>query len=184
VTVETPPQITTVSLPDIHGWGYTQSIAVTDGTPPYSISINAAGLYGMRGGVADGVPFIQYYPVQTEPPGIYQLTITITDSAGLSVSKSFTVALLASPLVATDASLFFFQGHYSAGGIGVSGGTPPYNCSLSSGTLPAGMAANVNYCWISGTPTAAGSYAITVQVNDSAQPPQTTTATMTLTIRP
>ena len=47
------------------------------------------------------------------------------------------------------------------------GGTTPYTWSLAAGTLPAGLSLRTAGT-ISGTPTAAGSYAFTVQVKDAA----------------
>jgi hypothetical protein len=61
-------------------------------------------------------------------------------------------------------------------------GTPPYTWSISSGTLPAGLALSGNT--ISGTPTAAGSSSFTIEVTDSASTPQTGTLPATLVINP
>ncbi|HVA64426.1 MAG TPA: putative Ig domain-containing protein, partial [Terriglobales bacterium] len=60
--------------------------------------------------------------------------------------------------------------------VAIAGGTAPYTCSLSAGSLPAGMTmaevAPASYppglCVLSGTPSAAGSYPMTVKVQDAA----------------
>src|SRR5438876_704393 len=52
--------------------------------------------------------------------------------------------------------------------IAVTGGTAPYTWSILAGALPGGLALNSASGTISGTPTAAGTFAFTVQVTDSA----------------
>jgi Putative Ig domain len=56
--------------------------------------------------------------------------------------------------------------------LSATGGTPPYNWTLKSGTLPAGLSLSTAGA-ITGTPTTAGAASITVQVADSATTPQT-----------
>jgi hypothetical protein len=58
----------------------------------------------------------------------------------------------------------------------ISGGTGPYICSVATGSLPSGMSlsevtpnyAAAGLCLLTGTPSAAGDFTFTVQVNDSA----------------
>src|SRR5581483_7222905 len=55
--------------------------------------------------------------------------------------------------------------NYSAT-LAATGGQPPYNWSVSSGSLPSGT--NLNSAGaLSGTPTTAGNYTFTIRVNDS-----------------
>jgi len=54
--------------------------------------------------------------------------------------------------------------------IGVTGGTAPYACSVTSGVLPAGLALTPNSCTISGLPTAAGTANLTLSVTDTSVP--------------
>jgi len=51
-----------------------------------------------------------------------------------------------------------------------SGGTPPYQWSLASGSLPPGVTLKVDTGVLSGTPSAAGNFSFTFQVSDSTQP--------------
>jgi len=62
------------------------------------------------------------------------------------------------------------------------GGTVPYTWSLTSGTLPAGLGLDANTGTIDGTPTAATSASITVEVVDSATPANSASATFTFSI--
>jgi hypothetical protein len=50
--------------------------------------------------------------------------------------------------------------------IPISGGTPPYNCSLTGGQLPSGLA--LNGCSITGGPTQNTAFNYTISVNDTA----------------
>jgi hypothetical protein len=52
------------------------------------------------------------------------------------------------------------------------GGTGAVTYSISSGTLPPGLALNASNGTISGKPTALGSYTFTVEATDSGNPPQ------------
>jgi hypothetical protein len=56
--------------------------------------------------------------------------------------------------------------------LSATGGTPPYNWTIKSGTLPAGLSLSTGGT-ISGTPTTAGASSFAVQVADSASTPQT-----------
>jgi len=63
-----------------------------------------------------------------------------------------------------------------------SGGVPPYTWSLASGTtLPPGLTLSASGL-ISGTPTAAGTFPFTVQVQDVSAPPAVATRALSITI--
>jgi hypothetical protein len=66
--------------------------------------------------------------------------------------------------------------------IGVTGGISPYNCSITSGTLPAGL--SLSGCTVSGTPSTAGTSTVQVKVTDSDNPQQSTTGPETIKINP
>lgn len=74
------------------------------------------------------------------------------------------------PLVITTRSLptGVVNTSYSAT-LAVTGGLAPYTWSITSGSLPSGLSMSAQGV-ISGTPTANGSFAITVQVTDSQKP--------------
>ena len=69
--------------------------------------------------------------------------------------------------------------------LAASGGVSPYTWSLTSGTLPAGLALNASTGAITGTPSAAvTSTPLAFKVTDSSSPALTQTANLTLTISP
>ena len=70
-----------------------------------------------------------------------------------------------------------------SGTIGVSGGTAPYTCVITAGTLPAGLTLGAG-CVITGTPTTAGTTSVTVKATDTSSPIKTTTSPVILTVNP
>jgi len=62
------------------------------------------------------------------------------------------------------------------------GGTAAVTWSLATGTLPAGLSLNATTGAITGTPTAAGTSAFMVNARDSANPPNSATTALSITI--
>lgn len=78
------------------------------------------------------------------------------------------------PLVLTTSSLpAATEGVSYSTTLAASGGTAPYNWSVTLGSLPAGLTLNPSTGVISGTPTAGGKYFFTVQVSDAQSPSAT-----------
>jgi hypothetical protein len=122
--------------------------------------------------LAAGTGVISGTPTAT---GASTFTVTATDSGSPAQSKSLsltitvtgpTLTITSSTLAAATVGTAYTQT------MAATGGTPTYTWSISSGSLPAGFtltSAGV----ISGAPTAAGTYRISVTVTDSASPAQT-----------
>jgi len=72
---------------------------------------------------------------------------------------------------------------YSAS-LAAANGTKPYTWSVTSGALPTSLTVNAGTGQISGTPTAAGSFSGTIQVQDSSTSPQQVSTTFILLISP
>lgn len=62
------------------------------------------------------------------------------------------------------------------------GGAQPYKWSIASGSLPPGMALDEDSGEISGTPSAEGTFAFTVQVADSNLTPKIASRPLTITV--
>src|SRR5207302_7130936 len=62
------------------------------------------------------------------------------------------------------------------------GGTGAVTWSLTTGTLPAGLTLNPSTGAIAGTPTAAGTSAVTITATDSANPPNSVAIPLSITI--
>lgn len=96
--------------------------------------------------------------------GAYSFTITASDSLGreLDLTAAGTVT---GGLVVTPPTGLVVNSPYS-GQIQVTGGTGPYTFAITSGALPPGMALSTSGM-LTGTPTAAGNYAVVVQITDA-----------------
>jgi len=178
--VITPPalSVTITSLGNgTTGVAYSQTLTATGGTPPYSW--NATGLPpGLTLNNSTGV--VSGTPTST---GSFSVTISVADSSSpkLTAQQTLTLTISLPKLTLTTTSL-------GNGALGVAysqtltatGGASPYSWSATG--LPAGLTLNVSTGVVSGTPTSAGSFPITVTVTDSSNPALTAQLTLTLTI--
>jgi hypothetical protein len=166
--------ITTLSLPGgTVGVPYSQTLAGSGGTAPYTWSITAgvlpAGLQlNASTGVISGTP---------NSPGPNLFTVTLADSTGLTVQQQLNISIGALTIT-SGASFSAMAGTAFSQTLTANGGATPYTWSISSGTLPAGLQLNAASGVISGTPTAAGTANFTVVVTDA----QKTTATAAISI--
>ncbi len=102
----------------------------------------------------------------------------IVDAFGYFTGASATATLAVTTTSLPNATV---GAAYSAA-LGVSGGTPPYSWTITSGALPAGLALSSSGA-ISGTPSAAGPVSFGVQVTDSTTPTaETAAAQLSITV--
>jgi hypothetical protein len=158
VAVIAPLPAATVGVP------YAVALTASGGTPPYTWAVTSGSLPpGLALDAATGV--ISGTPATA---GAFGFTVTVTDSTGATASADFGLAVSAAPLAITTVSLPpAVVGQAYATTLMATGGTPPYTWSLSGGSLPPGLALNASTGTISGTPTAAGTFAFIVTVSDS-----------------
>jgi hypothetical protein len=179
LTIVAPIAITTASLPSgVTGTAYSAPVNASGGTTPYVWS--ATGLpAGLSIDAASGV--ISGNPTTA---GTSTVAVTVTDSTNpthLTATKNLSLTIV-SQLVITTASPLpggSVNAPYSTT-IAASGGTTPYAWSATG--LPAGLSIDPASGSISGTPTAAGTATIAVTVTDAANPKQTATKNLSLTI--
>jgi hypothetical protein len=101
---------------------------------------------------------------------------TPSTPAGPTVSPTTGLAITTSSLPAGQP-----QAAYTAR-LGATGGTAPYSWIGIGGSLPPGLTLNASTGNIAGAPTTTGAFSVTMQVTDSAAPPQTATQAFSLTI--
>src|SRR5579864_751863 len=169
VVINSAPSITTASLPDGKvNTAYSQTVGVAGGTSPYSFSVSAGALpsgltLSASSGQISGTP---------STAGVFSFTLTVTDSATAQASQTLELTISANGSTLTITTTSPLPG----GTVGVSysqtlnasGGTQPNSWSITTGTLPTGLALNSSTGAISGKPSAAGTSNFTVQVSDSA----------------
>jgi hypothetical protein len=178
-------QISTTVLPAAAtSTAYNALLAATGGTAPYAWSLQSgslpAGLALSAAGQVSGTP---------TQNGSFTFTIQAKDasSPAQTASKSFTisVALNGGTLQVTTVSFPSGQaGESYSSPISAVGGIQPYTWSVTSGSLPVGVTMNNTASTINGTPTQPGTYAFTLQVQDSSQAPQTASKSFFITIAP
>jgi hypothetical protein len=180
LAVLTPLAITTTALPDGNvatdywthleatgGWGYYYWSLEPGSTLPQGIHFDTGGYIG-------GTP--------TEA-GTFNLTLRATDgdqtaTASLSLFIDNRLAILTRSLRGGVAT-----GAYSSI-VEALGGTPPYRWAITGGTAGPDFAIDPGTGEITGTPTQAGTYTITVQVTDSSVPAQIATRAFGLRVLP
>lgn len=178
-----PLSITTVPplFNGITGTPYSQTFSASGGVPPYTWSMTPPNsVPGLTFTTSSNQGLLSGSPTAT---GTYSFTIQVNDAAGGRASMSFSVTVNPPALtIVTGTSL-------PVGTVGVSysqqfsvvGGTPPYVWSLTAGSVP-GLSLNPSQATLSGTPTSAGTFSFTLQVNDAAN--LTASRAFTVTINP
>jgi hypothetical protein len=130
------------------------------------------------------------FTTSTLPSGSNSLTASYsgdglnTSSTSTAVSQTVTSPTgPASPEILTKSlERASINKAYSASVVGI-GGTTPYQWSVTSGSLPAGLTLDSSTGGITGTPTALGTSSFTVELKDSTSPtPQTATENLSLSV--
>jgi len=160
-----PIDITPATLPDgIVGLSYSQTLKAggcsgpcmwsASGTVPPGLSLDPAS------GVISGTP---------STAGSFQFTATATDSKLQTGSQTYTVRINSALTITTSSPLPDGKlGSSYSQTLAASGGTSPYQWSVSPGTLPPGLSLNSTNGTISGTPTSAKTFTFTIKVADRA----------------
>src|SRR5215472_5616786 len=177
-----PLQITTSSLPGgVANSSYSATESATGGKTPYSWSVSSGSLPGglalSTSGQISGTPTMS---------GTYSFTVQVTDSSSPAQKATkihkIPVGNSGKPLQITTTSLptGVTNTSYTAT-LAATGGHTPYSWSVSSGSLPTGLAVNSSG-QISGTPAAVGTFSFTVSLVDSSAPTQSVTADLNITV--
>jgi hypothetical protein len=159
----TPLTITTTSLTQADsGSSYSQSLAASGGTAPYTWSLASGTLpnnlaINATSGVISGVP---------QSTGTYNITVKVTDSLNATATQA--LSLVVNPALGfTTATLpDGFVGVFYSQSLAGSGGKPPYTYNWQNVSVP-GLTFNSSTGMVSGTPTTAGNYYIVLNLVDS-----------------
>ena len=162
-----PLAITTVAplFAGTVGVAYSQPFSASGGKSPYTWSIVSGNTGGLTLDPATGT--LRGTP---QNPGTFTFAVQVADSLGATSSGTFSVVVNAPALtISVGAAL-------PAGTVGTpynqqvpvvaTGGTAPYQWALSGAAVP-GLTFDGNALTLSGTPTAAGTFTLTVQATDA-----------------
>jgi len=156
---------------------YSATLSATGGSSPYTWSIISgslnAGISLSTNGVISGTP---------TTAGTNSFTVQVKDSGtsqqAATANLSLTVANLPPSVATTGLPIATLKASYSTALAG-KGGTTPYNWTITSGALPGGLSLSTAGA-ISGTPTVAGTFPVTVKLTDAAG--LTSSANLNLTV--
>ncbi len=156
-----PPTVTGPSVFEAaQGVAFTHQLTAGSGTPPYTWSIAGGALpagLSLAGGIISGTPTTS---------GSFNFTVQVTDSQSRTGQKALTINVSPPALSITTSTLASaMRGITYNQALSAAGGSQPYTWTMIGGTLPAGLTLANGV--ISGTPTAEGSFAATLQVSDS-----------------
>ena len=164
-TIDVPAPTIVVNpatLPDpTAGTAYSQAISATGGVGPYTFAVTAGALPAGISLAADGT-----LSGTSNTVGSFNFTATGTDANGQTGSRAYTLNIAAPTLTMTPApgTLNAPYGAAFSQAFTAGGSNGPFNYVLT-GTLPAGMSFSAGT--LSGTPTAPGSYPVTVTATDT-----------------
>jgi len=192
ITLEPPPGITIASLPDgINATAYSQQVQASGGVGTLSFTVSAgtlpAGLTMSASGLITGKP--------TGSNVTSNFTITVSDQGTppLTNMKALSIHIAPPPALTITSTSPLPNGttnvaYNSSGAVSATGGIAPVTFAITGGTLPHGLSLNTSTGLITGTPdTTANNFGVfnfTVQVSDSAIPPQTPSKAFSMTINP
>jgi len=158
VITQSPATLTTPVI----GIAYSQTIAGAGGVSPYTFTLTS-------GSLPSGLTLSSSGTISGTTPSGTSATFTVKATAadGCSGTASYTLTPVCPTLTLSPTTLpFGYLGTAYTQVLTTSGGTAPYTYAIQSGSLPGGVALAANGSF-SGTPTAIGSFPISVSVTDA-----------------
>ncbi|GEP45558.1 putative Ig domain-containing protein [Brevifollis gellanilyticus] len=150
----------------IVGTGYSQTLAASGGTAPYSGWTVVSGSLPAGLNLNSGTGLINGAP--TTPNGLgTSFTVQVTDTYGCQGTQ--VISLQVCPVIAMSPSSMpaSVVGTPFSTTISASGGLAPYTYTVSSGTLPAWATFNASTGEISGTPSSSTASTFTLRATDA-----------------
>ncbi|MCG3149754.1 MAG: hypothetical protein PCFJNLEI_03219 [Verrucomicrobiae bacterium] len=155
--------VTPVSLANgFAGAAYNQALSASGGVAPHSFSMFSgalpSGLTLSAAGVISGAP---------TTTGTVSFTVAALDSSGCAGFQTYSLATVCATITVNPAQVLTGTvGQAYSQTITATGGVAPQTFAVTGGALPSGLALETTG-ELSGTPTAAGTFAFTVTATDS-----------------
>jgi hypothetical protein len=169
-------RLTTTMLPPATvGVPYVGQVSATGGASPYAYQVVTGAPSWLRlssDGSISGTP---------DAPGTHTLVISVFDSVSANISGSVVLEVVqptAMSLVESIPSAVVGNAYSTQI---VSGGVPPYNVTVTQGTLPNGFAFDAAGR-LAGNPTSGGNWTIGIAVTDSNSPQGSVQGTLQLNV--
>ena len=182
VNLVPPPAITPATLPGGNvGTSYNQTVSVTGGVAPYTLSITGTQIAGVTFTAGATSATLSGIPTTA---ATYSFTVSVKDSGNPAQTSSVPYSVMIGaqlPLSITTTSLpsGALNTAYGPVSINATGGFAPY--SFGATGLPAGLTLSSSGS-LTGTPTAAGPFSASITVTDSEPVPATNNVVLPLTI--
>lgn len=157
--------IATTSLPaPTRGTQYSQTIVAQNGAPPYTFVV-VGGALPNNLSLNPGTGEVSGLVTGTGP---YVFQVRVTDQAGQTAQQGYSFTVITPSLTFTPSTLpaGVFGSPYPSTTVSASGGVGAYTYAITAGSLPTGLTIS-SAGVISGTPTAAGTFNITITATDS-----------------
>jgi hypothetical protein len=158
------------------GVNFSGMLLAVRGDPPYSWQISGQPSWltiNPSTGAMSGTP---------PAGGIFSFTATVTDSGfpAATAQEQITITVLAKLTVVPPTTFAGIAGMPFSASLAASAGTSPYSWQISG--QPSWLTVNPSTGVLSGTPPAGGFFSFAATVTDSADPPATVQAVVTITV--
>jgi hypothetical protein len=140
---------------------FSDSVPASSGTAPYRFSVTDGALPPGLTLAADGT--LSGTPTKA---GSYDVMVMLTDANGVQVQRWYTIVIDAGPALSAATLADGEETVAYSGSLSASGGAAPYTFTVTGGTLPPGLTLAGDGA-LAGTPTKAGEYTFTAQVEDA-----------------
>ncbi|MGU3404523.1 beta strand repeat-containing protein [Methylobacterium brachiatum] len=174
ITVSAPLSITMAgSVSATVGTYLSTPATINGGRAPFTWILTSANLPGVGFNAAPGA-----FEGTPSAAGNYPATVSLVDADGRTASAGTTFVVAGPLVIAAPGTLTGLLSRSFRADFQASGGTAPYTFALVSGSVPPGTSFLAGSGSVSGYPSAAGSYPLTVRVTDANGVQATASATI------